>query len=134
MEEVFEANEKKFYDMGMIPDPPCKKYALNIDYDPSEEEKFDENKHLGKIGLKKTALNFPILALEDPENIRIFEGDSMKSVPFGSYKKETSKSFSDFACSNVFRVFSDEGAAEIRRIAFKLKVSKRAFFLSKFLF
>ena len=50
----------------------------------------------------------------------------MKSVPFGSYKKETSKNFSDFACSNVFRVFSDEGAAEIRRIAFKLKVSKRA--------
>jgi len=106
MEEVFETNEKKFYDMGMIPDPPCKKYALNIDYDPSEEEKFDENKHL---------------ALEDPENIRIFEGDSMKSVSFGSYKKETSKKFSDFACSNVFRVFSDEGAAEIRRIAFKLK-------------
>ena len=48
MERVFEANENKFYDMGMIPDPPCKKYALNIDYDPSDEQKFDENKHLGK--------------------------------------------------------------------------------------
>ena len=53
MERVFEANEKKFYDMGMIPDPPCKKYALNIDYDPSDEQKFDENKHLGKTELKK---------------------------------------------------------------------------------
>ena len=66
MEQVFEANEKKFYDMGMIPDPPSKKYALNIDYDPSEEEKFDENKHLGKIGLKKTTLNFPIQLLKNP--------------------------------------------------------------------
>ena len=47
MEQVFEANENKFYDMGMIPDPPSKKYALNIDYDPSDEQKFDENKHLG---------------------------------------------------------------------------------------
>ena len=44
----------------MIPDPPCKKYALNIDYDPSEEQKFDENKHLGKTDLKKRPLIFPI--------------------------------------------------------------------------
>ena len=53
MEQVFEANENKFYDMGMIPDPPSKKYALNIDYDPSEELKFDVNKHLGKTEFKK---------------------------------------------------------------------------------
>ena len=71
MERVFEANEKKFYDMGMIPDPPCKKYALNIDYDPSDEQKFDENKNLGKTELKKKQpFNFSIQLLKI---LKIFE-------------------------------------------------------------
>ena len=56
----------------------------------------------------------------------------MKSVPTGDYKKTPSKEFSDFACSDVFRVFSDMGAAEIRRIAFKLKVSEISFSFSNF--
>ena len=49
MEKVFEINDKRFFDMGFMPDPPNMEYALNIDYDPSDEEKFDETKHLGKF-------------------------------------------------------------------------------------
>jgi len=61
--------------------------------------------------------------LETPSSIRVF-GDSggLHQVPTGSYKKEPSKDFSKFACSDPYRIFSEKGAAEIRRIGHALKV------------
>ena len=47
MERLSDANGERFFNIGILPDPPNNDFAKNFDYDSSGEEKFDENIHLG---------------------------------------------------------------------------------------
>ena len=60
--------------------------------------------------------------MEIPKSVRIFDEDGLTEIATGTYKKEISKEISKFACSSTFRIFSDEGAAQIYKIAKELQV------------
>jgi len=66
------------------------------------------------------------LNLEFPKNIQIFDEKGLSRVKPGSYKKEISKESSKFASSDTFRVFSADGAKEIRKIGKNLNNLKLA--------
>lgn len=61
--------------------------------------------------------------LQTPGTVSIFDDDEgLVKVTTGTYKKQPSKDNSKFACSETFRVFSDEGAKQIGKIAKQLEV------------
>lgn len=61
--------------------------------------------------------------LQTPATVSIFDDDEgLVKVATGTYKKQLSKDYSKFACSETFRVFSDEGAKHIGKIGKELKV------------
>ena len=142
---IYDGNQT-FYQMDMIPDPKdCTFGRQGRTYDPSQgfltrvihaawiptksipdvsnEAKFDPSIHLD---------------LQLPKSISIFEGNGFKTVTdsrkgvyfkgeFTDVQNATLQSYknrgpdSKFAHSEVFKVFSEEGAAEARRICLELK-------------
>jgi len=101
---IYDGNQT-FYQMDMIPDPKdCTFGRQGRTYDPSNEAKFDPSVHLD---------------LQLPKSISIFEGEGFKTVTDSSYKNHGPDS--KFAHSEVFKVLSEEGATEARRICLELK-------------
>ena len=126
---IYEGNQN-FCQMDMIPDPKdCTFGRQGRTYDPSKEAKFDPSVHLD---------------LQLPKSISIFEGNGFKTVTDSrrgsvlinisfniiidkDYLIELCESYknrgpdSKFAHSEVFKVLSEEGATEARRICLELK-------------
>jgi len=79
------------------------------DYDASVEANFDPDIHLD---------------LEVPPGIKIFgENDELEDCPIGVYKRQPGTSYSRFACSQKFQVFSEAGQLEMNAITKNLEVS-----------
>merc|ERR1711953_1079570 len=87
--------------MEMLPDIDYNEYTSGwTEYDSSDELKFDPDIHLN---------------LELPKSVSIFTDNGISSLESGCYSNRSSDS--KFGHSEVFRIFSDEGAEEARRIA-----------------
>jgi len=92
--------------MTLIPEAASKEYTKDNAYDSSPELQFDAKKHF---------------AFEMPKKSKIFDGNDISNVKTGTYRRTTSDESSRFAVSDTFRMFSDSGLAEMRRIAMELK-------------
>lgn len=107
---VFKVNDGENFKMEMLPDPPGKvPHPDHVKYDASHEPKFDAKIHLN---------------LEDPAGVAVFDDkEGFKSLKGASYQFKSNHRGSQFAYSEPFQVFSDEGAKVGRSILTELKKS-----------